>query len=98
MDSEISLKLLHGINTSDPKFYFFQINNITARTSSTFPKSFLFSYSPQRIKLIRKHNSVFKNSIFWDIKPCSYYLLHAGFLLGFFNPEDGGNMFIQNIG
>jgi hypothetical protein len=29
----------------------------------------------------------------------SCYLLHAGFLLGlFFNSEDGGNSFPQNIG
>jgi hypothetical protein len=27
------------------------------------------------------------------------YLLHAGFLVGlFFNPEDGGDMFLQYIG
>jgi hypothetical protein len=26
------------------------------------------------------------------------YLLHDGFLLGlFFNPEDGGDMFLQNV-
>jgi hypothetical protein len=27
------------------------------------------------------------------------YLLHAGFLLGlFFDPKDGGNMFLRNVG
>jgi hypothetical protein len=27
------------------------------------------------------------------------YLLHAGFLLGlFFDPKDGGSMFLQNVG
>jgi hypothetical protein len=32
---------------------------------------------------------------FWDKKPYS----HAGFLLGLFlNPEDGGYMFLRNIG
>jgi hypothetical protein len=31
-------------------------------------------------------------------KSSDYYLLHAGFLLGlFFNPEDGGDMFLQNV-
>jgi hypothetical protein len=29
----------------------------------------------------------------------SLYLLHAGFLLEFFfDPEDGGDMFLQNVG
>jgi hypothetical protein len=29
----------------------------------------------------------------------SCYLLHSGFFLGlFFNPEDGGDMFLLNIG
>jgi hypothetical protein len=57
---------------------------------------------------------VIKSYIFWDITPCSllkinrrfgrtYALLatcfHAGFLLGlFFGREDGGDMFLRNIG
>jgi hypothetical protein len=48
-------------------------------------------------------------SIFWEIKTCSlakvnkrleriYFLPHADFLLVLlFNPEDGGNIFLQNI-
>jgi hypothetical protein len=54
---------------------------------------------------------VMKTSIFWDITPCSPLkdnrrfrgallatCFHAGFLLGlFFNPEDGGDMFLQNM-
>jgi hypothetical protein len=32
-------------------------------------------------------------------KPSAYYLLHAGFFLGlFFDPEDGGDMFLRNVG
>jgi hypothetical protein len=54
---------------------------------------------------------VMKSTIFWDITPCSPLsvnqsesgwqaeLFHAGFLLGlFFGPEDGGDMFLRNIG
>jgi hypothetical protein len=47
-----------------------------------------------------------KSSIFWDIKPCSPLKLtrrllaacfHTGFLLClFFDPEDGGDMFLRN--
>jgi hypothetical protein len=44
-----------------------------------------------------------KSSLFWDITPCSPFKLcmppaHAGFLLGLFDPEDGGDMFLQNVG
>jgi hypothetical protein len=54
-----------------------------------------------------------KSSIFWDITPCSLmkvdgrfwgtgsasYLHHAGLLFEFlYNPEDGDNMFLQNVG
>jgi hypothetical protein len=46
-----------------------------------------------------------KSSIFSDIMPCSMvkvnlpcHLLHADFLLGLFSdPEDVGDMFLQNI-
>jgi hypothetical protein len=56
---------------------------------------------------------VMKSPIFWDIKPCSLlevnrrfyvsiyvcYLINVGFYLGsFFDPEDGGEMFLQNAG
>jgi hypothetical protein len=52
-----------------------------------------------------KHITVLKSSVVWDITPCiplkvsrrfgGSYLLHAGFLLGsFFDPEDGGDMFL----
>jgi hypothetical protein len=53
---------------------------------------------------------VMKSSIFWDITPCSplnvipgfggtCHLLQAGFLLGLsFSPEDGGDMFLPNVG
>jgi hypothetical protein len=43
-------------------------------------------------------STVFINSsIFWDIMQASY-LFHTGFLFGlFFNPEDGGDMFLQNV-
>jgi hypothetical protein len=37
--------------------------------------------------------AVKRNGMFID------YLLHAGLLLGlFFNPEDGGDMFLQKVG
>jgi hypothetical protein len=55
-----------------------------------------------------------KSTISWDTTPCSLLKVnrrfggkycplatcfHAGFLLGlFFDPEDGGNMFLRNVG
>jgi hypothetical protein len=49
-----------------------------------------------------------KSSVFWDTNPRSplkvsmkqvSYLFHADFLIGlFFGPEDGGDMFLRNVG
>jgi hypothetical protein len=34
-----------------------------------------------------------------EIAGSACYLLHAGFLLGFFfDPEEGGDMFLRNVG
>jgi hypothetical protein len=57
---------------------------------------------------------VTKSPIFWDITPCStlkvnrsfvehvtsiFWLLHDGFFLGLlFDPDDGGDMFLRNVG
>jgi hypothetical protein len=51
---------------------------------------------------------IMKSSVLWDItlcRPlevklsCACHLLHTGFLLGFFfDPEDGGDMFLRNVG
>jgi hypothetical protein len=42
--------------------------------------------------------SFFQNKRMGNQKGCKY-LLHAGFFLGlFFEPEDGGYMFIRNVG
>jgi hypothetical protein len=53
-----------------------------------------------------------KNTTFWDIMPCSLLKVngrfeetyrrlatcfHAGILLGLFDPEDGGDMFLQEV-
>jgi hypothetical protein len=39
---------------------------------------------------------VMNSSLFWS---AVCYLLHAGFLLGlYFDPENGGNMFLRNVG
>jgi hypothetical protein len=47
---------------------------------------------------------ILKSAIFWDImlwqaEPVLATCFHAGFLFGvFFGPEDGGNMFLRNVG
>jgi ABC-type uncharacterized transport system permease subunit len=42
---------------------------------------------------------VMKNYIFWDITGSVCYLLHVGFLPGLgFEPKDGGDMFLRNVG
>jgi hypothetical protein len=67
------------------------------------------SQGPDRANFITRPQLIYSRSawmiiirsIFWDIKqaelPC--YLLHADFFLGpFFDPEDGGDVFLCNIG
>jgi hypothetical protein len=45
-----------------------------------------------------------KNSILWNTTPCSPLqaviatCFRAGFLLGLFDPENGGDMFLRNVG
>jgi hypothetical protein len=40
-----------------------------------------------------------KSTIFWDITPLLAICSHADILRGlFFDPEDGGDMFLQNVG
>jgi hypothetical protein len=51
---------------------------------------------------------VTKSPIFLNVTPCSLLKVnlrsllatcfHAGFLLGLFDPEDGGDMFLRNVG
>jgi hypothetical protein len=50
------------------------------------------SFSMKRINI--------RSTIFWDIMPCSpFKVKKAGFLFGvFFDPEDGGDMFLGNDG
>jgi hypothetical protein len=48
--------------------------------------------------------TIFKITVFWDITPRSplkvnsRFGFHAGILLGLFEPEDGGDMFLRNVG
>jgi hypothetical protein len=42
---------------------------------------------------------VMKSTIFWDIKPCSPLSVNRRFLLNLFlDPEDGGDVFLRNVG
>jgi hypothetical protein len=44
---------------------------------------------------------VMKSAILWDTTPCGplrVTCFHAGILLGLFYPEDGGDMFLRNVG
>jgi hypothetical protein len=69
-----------------------------------FPKwSLPFRFSEKDIVRFEVFTAVvMKSTIFWNITSCSPLLatcFHAGFLLGlFFDPEDGGDMFLRNVG
>jgi hypothetical protein len=41
-----------------------------------------------------------KSIIFWDMTPCRMLVLATCLLAGFafFGPEDGGDMFLRNVG
>jgi hypothetical protein len=42
-----------------------------------------------------------KRTVVWDItphNPLKTTCFHAGILLGLFNPEDGGDKFLRNVG
>jgi hypothetical protein len=41
-----------------------------------------------------------KNVVFWDVAPCGSPATCSSWFLarGFFNPEDGGDTFLRNVG
>jgi hypothetical protein len=41
---------------------------------------------------------VLKSIIFWDMTPCSCHLLARWFAELFFDPEDGGDTLLRNVG
>jgi hypothetical protein len=48
-------------------------------------------------------NNAMKNVVFWDVAQCRSIELNIRFggkflALGFFYPEDGGDMFLRNVG
>jgi hypothetical protein len=46
-----------------------------------------------------KINGLFEGHVAPIFSNCAWHLLHTGFLLGFFfNLEDGGNIFLRNVG
>jgi hypothetical protein len=46
----------------------------------------------------KQHIASHKSGDIWRV-PSAWYILHTGFLLGlFFDPEDGGDVFLHNIG
>jgi hypothetical protein len=74
----------------------FEVLTAVAMKSSVFWDITLCS--PLSQPIIRKNMSPPSSGL--KSKPSfACHLLHAGFLLGvFFNPEDGGNMFLSNVG
>jgi hypothetical protein len=79
--------------------------------SANFTKIFPVKYYVHFIGFDALTAVIVKSSVFWYVMPCSPLRVnrcirgtccllpsHAGFLLGlFFDPEDGGNIFLQNI-
>jgi hypothetical protein len=50
---------------------------------------------------VLKNTDIIMSYIFWDIRPCNPLKVKQScrLLLGiFFDPEDGGDMFLQNVG
>jgi hypothetical protein len=59
----------------------------------------IYAYSKEIVRLF----VTLRSTIFQDITPCSRTLIvtcfHVGFFLGlFFDPEEGGDMFLRNVG
>jgi hypothetical protein len=45
-----------------------------------------------------QQRDLIKCTIFWDITPCSPLIVHRRFETYIFDPHDGGDMFLRNVG
>jgi hypothetical protein len=68
--------------------------------SMTCPQPSTYDLNPYCVGFGVLTAVVMKSTILWDIVPCSLLSQPAGFLLSllFYNPEDGGDMLLQNVG